>query len=313
MRVIGAAVLVMVLAGCGGVKMVQRDGCWVRETKNWIGHTYDDVGPCSPPETEWSDDRLTRVVQECVARNDYHWRTRALLAWSKGQPLPENVSDAKVLQDCTDETSRALANDNDRLKQKNDLLSEQLGQTAKERDALRTRADDASTKLLASHEKLSDRLLTDQEKLGTGVMTAQQKLAEYLGEAAKKSSQPAVATANASSSSDGAVTTDSSNATSPAAPVVAAVPVPASSPVVVNNAPGVGERSPKPAVRATQKAAQKSQQACAPDAKAPQRQARSPKGAVRNTADACPPEAADAVVVPKATEARDTVTEPKQP
>lgn len=206
----GALAIALGVTGCASVKLVQRDGCWIRQTSRPLGGSTEEIGPCNPPEPEWSDDRLTRVVQECVARAEHRWQTRALAAWNQRQPMPERANDAGVLQDCMDETSRALSTDNDRLRQQNDLLSTRMRDAEKERDALRTRADDTGARLLSTHEKLSDRLLTDQEKLGDRLAGAQDRMAGYLGEAAKKASQPAVATANATSHSDGAVTTDTS-------------------------------------------------------------------------------------------------------
>jgi hypothetical protein len=213
-RTVQVVALAAVLGGCTSVKLVQRDGCWIRQTSKAFGRVVEDIGPCSSPQPEWSDDRLTRVVQECIARAEHRWQTRALMAWNQGQGIPERASDTDVMQDCMNETSRALTTDNDRLRQQNELLSTRVQEVGHERDALRTRAEDASAKLLSTNEKMAERLLGDQEKLGDRLIGAQDRMAGYLGEAAKKASQPAVATATANSKSDGAVTADSSNGAS---------------------------------------------------------------------------------------------------
>jgi hypothetical protein len=69
--------------------MTQRDGCWVKQTEKWPKVVTEELGPCARAETRWADDRMTRLVQECVAQADHRWQTRALEAWSRGQPLPD--------------------------------------------------------------------------------------------------------------------------------------------------------------------------------------------------------------------------------
>ena len=223
------AVVLAAAFGCTSVKLVQRDGCWVRQTEK-LGRVNEEIGPCTPPKPDWADDRLTRVVQECVARADYRWQTRALVAWNRGEPLPERVSDEAVVQQCMSEPTRELVSENDALRRKSEEAKERLSDVAKERDALRARVEEERVKHLAteekrvaSQEKIADRLLSGQEKMAEHLVTGQARMAEYLGEAAKKSSQPAVATATANSTSDGAATTDST-AASPALAAPATVP-----------------------------------------------------------------------------------------
>jgi hypothetical protein len=212
------------------------------------------------PATAWADDRITRVVQECIARADHRWQTRALVAWDRGEPIPERDSDGKVMQECMSEPARALAGENAQLKERNVTLEARVGELGGERDALRARADDAGTRLLGAQEKLADKLLTGQERM-----------AEYLGEAAKKSSQPAVATATATSASDGAMTTDLTNPSTPAA--VTSPPGPS----VVTSVRAPPARGVAP-------------DRCDPGSATGQRRARSPKGAQPPARDApCPP------------------------
>ncbi|WP_242342580.1 hypothetical protein [Anaeromyxobacter terrae] len=200
MRALGAIVLVAAVSGCTSVKVAQRDGCWVRSTHKIFGQVREEVGPCARTASPWSDDRLTRLVQECVAREDYRWQMRALAAWSRGEPMPAD-RETNVLAACTSDAARAGFAENEALKQKldaaNDRLSgakERLADVAGDRDSLRKRSELEHDRLYASHEQL----------------------AAALGEAAKKASPPATATATASS--DGRAQLDSkerSESTSP--------------------------------------------------------------------------------------------------
>ncbi|ABS27194.1 hypothetical protein [Anaeromyxobacter sp. Fw109-5] len=183
MRAFTAILLVAALGGCTSVKVMQRDGCWIRRTEKPFGQVREDVGPCARTASPWSDDRLTRLVQECVAREDYRWQMRALAAWNRGEPLPAERN-ANVLATCTSEAARAGFAENDALKNQLDAANERisfakerLADVASDRDALRKRADAERDRMYASHEKL----------------------AEALGEAAKKPAAPATATATASS------------------------------------------------------------------------------------------------------------------
>jgi len=220
MRGWGAVVVLVISSGCTSVKLVQRDGCWVRQTER-LWHVKEDLGPCARPSSPWVDDRLTRLVQECVSREDYRWQSRALAAWSRGEPLPEQASESNVLQDCMNEAAGAMINENESLKDRLASMKDRAAELVKDRDALRARTDDDRTHLLASHDKIAD----------------------YLGEAAKKAQVPAVA--NATASSDGqartentATRTDTTSAPQPApVTVVAAMPATAV-PACAPEAPG---------------------------------------------------------------------------
>ena len=216
------------LAGCTSVKLVQRENCWVKKTERWPGRISEELGPCAAPAPPWSDDRVTRAMQECVARADHRWQTQAQLAWSRGEPLPQPSDEAMRI--CLDEPAKALAGDNEQLRRKAEDMEERLAALARERDELRGRAEEERARReasvgerLAAQERMTDRLLTAQEKAGERLFQGQEALASHLGEAAKKASQPAVATATASSSSDsdGSATTESASTApvvSPAAP-----------------------------------------------------------------------------------------------
>ncbi|WP_243337063.1 hypothetical protein [Anaeromyxobacter soli] len=205
MRALSAIVLVAAVSGCTSVKVTQRDGCWVRRTEKIFGQVREDVGPCARTASPWSDDRLTRLVQECVAREDYRWQMRALAAWSRGEPMPQD-REANVLATCASDAARAGFAENDALKSRleaaDERLSfakERLADVAGDRDALRKRSELEHDRMYASHEQL----------------------AAALGEAAKKASPPATATATASS--DGRAQMDSKERTERASPATAPV------------------------------------------------------------------------------------------
>jgi hypothetical protein len=180
-------VLAAALSGCTSVKLAQRDGCWVRRTERPFGRVTEEIGPCALPAPPWVEDRLTRLVQECVARADYRWQSRALAAWNHGEKLPEQ-DEGNLLKECMSEASGAMITQKEK-----EVLETRLGEVSADRDALRARAEDDRAHLRESNDKL----------------------AEFLGEAARKPSPPATATATASS--DGRASTESDS--TPQAPV----------------------------------------------------------------------------------------------
>src|SRR3954471_10357988 len=93
----GAILLVGAAAAmaCTSTKMVQRQGCWVKQTERTLGGSSEELGFCTKPAPEWAQDRLARLVQECIAQSDYRWENRALLAWSRNQPIPQDKNKQK--------------------------------------------------------------------------------------------------------------------------------------------------------------------------------------------------------------------------
>src|SRR5690349_12201025 len=108
MRAWGAIAVAAVVGGCTSVRVVQRDGCWVRRTSGPFGQVREEVGPCARPPPAWAEDRVTRLVQECVVRADYQWQARALAAWNRGEPLPAQEPEETVLRACMGESSRVM-------------------------------------------------------------------------------------------------------------------------------------------------------------------------------------------------------------
>jgi hypothetical protein len=177
MRKLIALVAWGALTSCTSVRMVQREGCWVRQTSHFWS-VKEEMGPCSRADPKWADDRTTRVVQECVAQADYRWNNQALAAWSRGQPIPVPPPEGGILKECIEGATRARLSEAEPLKQR-------LAELNREMDALHARTEQDHAKMLTSYDKLAD----------------------ALGEAAKRPPAPAVATATATSegrsSSDG--------------------------------------------------------------------------------------------------------------
>jgi hypothetical protein len=203
MRRFGAVLLAVTATGCTTVKLAQRDGCWVRRTERFLVGSKEEVGPCVPPAPNWSDDRLTRLVQECASRADYRWQGRALEAWNRREPMPERPSEELVLRDCMGESTRSMLSENAAMKQRLGEVAAQRDAVAAERDALRGREDDARKQLLASEVEARKQILASHDKL-----------ADYLGQAANKAQAPATATASAKSDSAGTAHTDSAHESS---------------------------------------------------------------------------------------------------
>jgi len=217
-RVLWAAAVVAVLAGCTSVRMVQRDGCWVKQSKK-LGQVKEELGPCAPPATAWSEDRLTRLVQECAVRADHRWRTLANSAFQRGVPLPERSDDA-MRTACVEEATRLAAAES---AAETTALREKLADAGNERDRLRDRVDREHAALAVRAEKDHEAFVARDAKERDALAESTTKLADWLGQAASKPSQPAVATATASS--DGRARTESDQQL-PAAPPWAA-PAPA--------------------------------------------------------------------------------------
>ncbi|HTP29256.1 MAG TPA: hypothetical protein VMK12_26785 [Anaeromyxobacteraceae bacterium] len=215
MRVRWAA-LALATAACTSVKLVNRDGCWIRRIERPAGRVAEELGPCAKTESPWAQDPLTRLAQECMARADQRWQGRALAAWSRGDPVPEQDRDPGALQACIGEASRAMAKENEG-RQRSEALSQRLSETIAERDALRAAADEERRHLRISNDKLAD----------------------HLGDAAKKAQAPASATATARS--EGRLNSDT------------AATLPASSPltVVTDTAPSTARSAAKPSPRSS--------------------------------------------------------------
>jgi hypothetical protein len=180
-RLVGVALIAAaatVTGGCTSVRMVQRDGCWIKRTERTFRGVREDIGPCTRPQPKWVRDQLTRLVQECVAQADHRWQVRAIEAWSKGAPYPAQPAEEEVLRTCMQEARVGLVSENGELKR-------QVADLSAERERLRSGAEQERDQLRASADRL----------------------ASFLGEAAQR--PPGAATATATANADGKATNES--------------------------------------------------------------------------------------------------------
>lgn len=171
-RVLRAAVGVAVSLGFGvacapNVKVLQREGCWVKQTESFPKTVTEEVGFCARKPPAWSNDRVTRLVQECMAEADYRWQQEALAAWSRGKDLPRQSTEEDLMKTCMDRAGTVLVHENETLKRR-------------------------VAELTAEQEKLEQMAREDREHF----RAAQEQMTEALGEAAKKPAPSAFATAN---------------------------------------------------------------------------------------------------------------------
>jgi hypothetical protein len=201
--------------------MVQRDGCWVRQTTKWPNQVREELGFCAKPEPKWAEDRLARLVQECMAQADYRWQNRALAAWNRGEPLPPEESEEQVRRACMNEAATSAVSENENLKAR-------LSELDADRQSLVTTVAEDRTHLRDSHDRIAD----------------------ALGEAAKKPAPAAVATATSNGTATTTSKTDqNSEATTPAAQPVAVVAIPGAPPAPVHVQPTTvvnGQATPVP-------------------------------------------------------------------
>ena len=221
---------VVVLAGCTTTKLAQRDGCWVRRSERWLGSTKEEIGPCARPASPWAEDRLTRLTQECMSRDDWRWQERALAAWNRGEPLPPHASEGNALQACMSDAAATDLAQQAALRREVEVQVDRAREATADRDALRVRAD-------ADRDATNARADADRERL----LGSQAKLADWLGEAANKAQQPAVATAT--STSEGRASTEHSAEQSA---LSAPAALPASAPVAATRRVRT-ESKPRPA------------------------------------------------------------------
>jgi hypothetical protein len=241
-RLVGVGVaLVVVGAGCTSVKMVQRDGCWVRRTEKPFGRVFEEVGPCDRAEPRWAQDRLTRLIQECLAQADRRWHARALEVWSRGLPYPTpQPREDEFLRACMGEMRTGMETEADaaRLKDRIGDLAGRVAELSGERDALRSDA-------ARDHAKLQDR----EDKLAEWLGKSHDRVSDWLGQAAQKPPGNATASATSSSTSDGTATTDSGTTMSADAGASPA-PAPVSSASVVLPPQGAAPAAPAAAAPA---------------------------------------------------------------
>jgi hypothetical protein len=211
MKGLGVVLLAVTSTGCMTVKLAQRDGCWVRKTERFLVGSKEEVGPCVAPDPTWSEDKLTRLVQECAVRADYRWRGRALEAWSRHEPMPDRTPEDLVLRDCMSESTRSMLAENAAMKERMGELSAQRDALKAEADAARGQEAEARKQVLATEIETRKQLLASEVETRKQLLASHEKLADYLGKAAGKAQAPATATASAKSDSAGTAHTESAH------------------------------------------------------------------------------------------------------
>lgn len=191
------AVLCGALLACTSVKMVQREGCWVKQTERTLGGSTEELGFCTKARPEWAEDRLARLVQECMAQADFRWENRALAAWTRNEPIPPPDSDEQIAKTCMSQAASALG-----LEAQNDALKSRLADVSQDRETLRSTTEKDREFL----EQSSDKMVT------------------ALGEAAKKPPPSAVATATSTGTAKTESDQRSAQPATPPTVVVAAPP-----------------------------------------------------------------------------------------
>jgi len=198
--------IALLSSACTSTRMLQREGCWVKQTEKWPGRVSEELGFCTKPAPAWAQDRVARLVQECMAQADYRWENRALAAWTRGEPIPPQESDEQIARTCMSQASAALGPEAE-----NAALKARLAELGQDREALRNVSE-------------NDREFLKQNS---------DKMVSALGEAAKKPAPSATATAT----STGTAKSDPG----PAAPTVVGIGMPSPSvtvaPVRVHTAP----------------------------------------------------------------------------
>ena len=204
---LGLALLLLAGSACTTTQFVQRDGCWIRRTESFPKIVHEEIGVCARQPPVWSNDRVARLVQECMAEADYRWQNEALAAWNRGLPVPPQRSEHEVMQQCMGEAATAVVSENEALKKR-------LAELSSERDTLRAEA------------------ARDKERL----QQSQEHMTDALGEAAKRPAPNAFATSNSSGS---ATTRSDQEAAQAPAPAVVPVPVMEQLPPRSTMAPGM--------------------------------------------------------------------------
>ena len=182
--------------------MVQRDGCWLKQTETTLGGSREELGFCAKPEPAPAEDRMARLVQECLAQADYRWQNRAIAAWGRSEPIPPQEADDGIARACMSQASAALG-----IEAENSALRSRLWELSQDRESLKMTAEEDREFLQQSSDKL---------------VTA-------LGEAAKKPAPTATATATSTG-------TAKSDTPAPAM-VMAPTPVVVTTPVQMMPAP----------------------------------------------------------------------------
>lgn len=101
--------LALFLSACSHTRVVQRDGCWVREHKNRWGDRREEIVACRPVTPRWSEEPLVRAIEDCLYQAQLH---RYHSAGQKGDVGREST---KQVTRCLDQAQRVSLERIDRL------------------------------------------------------------------------------------------------------------------------------------------------------------------------------------------------------
>jgi hypothetical protein len=175
MKMAGCLVAAVAGIACTTTKLVERDGCWVKQTSRTMGSSTEELGFCTRPPGPPAEDRLARMLQECMAQADQRWQNQAITAWNHNQPLPAQPDDAEMVKTCMTQASNAIG-----MESQNQALQSRVAELSQDREALKSQSD------------------RDREQM----QQSNDKMISALGEAAKRPTPNATATATVKSESD---------------------------------------------------------------------------------------------------------------
>src|SRR5256885_14410980 len=103
MRIGMAAAVVGALVGCTSVRMVERDGCWLKQTEKWPSRVNEELAFCKKAAPAPDKYPLALLVAESVAQADCRWENGAIRTGSPGSRFPPRDSDEKIAASCMTE------------------------------------------------------------------------------------------------------------------------------------------------------------------------------------------------------------------
>src|SRR2546430_10444817 len=86
-RIAGLALTCGALVSCTSVKMVQREGCWVKQTERTFGGSSEELGFCTRARPQWAEDRLARLGPGGKGAAGYRWEKRGAAAGARRGPV----------------------------------------------------------------------------------------------------------------------------------------------------------------------------------------------------------------------------------
>src|SRR4030088_72614 len=110
MRRIGfLAAVLSASVGCTSTRMLQREGCWVKQTEKWPGRVSEELGFCSKPAPTWAEDRVARRGEGGMAQPCRSQASAAL-----GQEAENSALKSRLLELSQDRDSLRTVSEGDR-------------------------------------------------------------------------------------------------------------------------------------------------------------------------------------------------------